>query len=396
MTARRILPTLTLMLLPLAAAAQQSLLAGNPDRTALYLNPAKVWNYNHYEHSRWGAGLRLTTHPSWFIFNQIDADVYLGYGLGDEQWKWGVGLEEHLRGSRINSTFYQRYTSDYRGAGSRRIGNPWTAGGSLLGDFMASRMISVRSATLGYHMQAGSWRWALEATGGKRGYLFDDNHLIYANLEDVTYSNFIHLRLMMRHACGIGAQLEVAPDGSMARLLAEYKRNIELTHFNISIYAQGGLTPERNEYIDMFDLGGMWSSPLYVSNQLATARPNEFTANAFTLLHMQIETARPLFRLYSSLFNVGINPSPFVGITAAWGALWGQDADGQRPWLGSYLQAPHRGILEPTLGLNGIIRFGVVDWGAAISYRLTPSDAPYSYTDPYDNLMLIVTAKLLI
>lgn len=392
MTVKRLLSTLTILLLPLTAGAQYLLLMGNEERTALYLNPAKVWNYNHYEHSRWGAGIRLVTHPTNFIFNRIDADAYFGYGTYDERWKYGVGLSEFFR----NSVFYQRAVYDYTAAGSRRIPNPWSNEGQLLGNFMASRMTEVHSITLGYRLHTSHWRWAMEIEGGERGWLFDDKNLIYNNSTPINFTSFIHLRLLMRHQCGISAMLEGAIDGSMVRLLADYKKTIPLNLFKLDIYAQGGITPKHNEYIDMFDLGGMWGSPLYMSTYLSTARPNEFTANTFAMINLRLQTARPLYKIHSELLNVGSNPSPFVALTAVWGNLWGQDSDGRRAWLTSYLQAPNLDILEPTLGINGIIHFGEVDWGGSITYRTTPKNASYCYTNPQENLMFILTATLLL
>ena len=373
-----------LMTLSLPAGAQYMLLAGNEDQVALYLNPAKVWNYNHYEHSRWGAGLRLTYR------HNLSLDAYLGHGIHDNQWKYGGGIAWQYH----DNLFYLNGIHDYRAAGSHRLSNPWDSGSSMLGDFMASRMTLQHCATLGYGMQGDKWQWAAEITYGKRAWLFDDKQLIYINQNNVTYSKLLHLRLFFHHHTGMNSQIEATPDGSMGRLLLDYRHEKEFKHFTLNIYAQGGLSLKSNEYVDMFDLGGMWGSPLYLSNCLATAYPNEFTANNFALLHLQLQPRRPLYKTYNSLFNIGSNPSPFIGLTAAWGMMWDQDANGQRPWLDSYLQAPHMGILESTLGLNGIIHFGAVDWGAAFIYRITPSEAPYSRPEPRDNLILILTAQL--
>lgn len=389
---------LTLILLAAAAwgaYGQETLLLGNAERTALYLDPGRIWNYNHYEHSRWGVGLRLVTHPHHFIFNKIDASAYLGYGLHDQQWKGGIGLSEHWRGSRLHGVFYQRAVRDFRAAGSRRIANPWNESGQLLGDFMARRMTDEQSITLGHRWHTARWRWAVEATWGKRGWLFDENRLLFLGTDNINYANFLHLRLLLRHSCGVSAMLEAAPDGSMARLLADYRRNIPLGFFSLDIFAQAGITPEQNEYIDMFDLGGMWGAPVYTGHSLITARPNEFTTNAFTLLNLRFQTSKPLYKIYSSLFNVGSNPVPFVAFNAVWGMLWNQDTDGQMPWRSTYLQAPNRGIVEPTVGVNGLIRFGLVDWGLAFTYRYVPDSAPYHFSPESSNFVLLITASLI-
>lgn len=377
----------------LGACGQYLRLTGDSSRTALYLDLDKVWNYNLYEHSRWGGGLLLTTHPSQFIFKRIDVGAYLGYGTFDGQWKYGIAFGEHLRGSHL--MLYQRAMRDYAAAGSRHIANPWD-GSLLLGSFMARRMTEEHSATLGLRQHSGGWRWGAEFTLGERGWMFDDADLFYLKYGDtIAFHRFSRLRLLLRHQCGFGSQLDLL-DFNTLRLLADYRHSFPLTPLRLDLYTQGGVTTNNARYVDMFDLGGTWGAPLLISNSLATVRANEFTANAFLLLNLKLQTRKPLYQHFSPLFNLGSNPSPFAAITAAWGMLWGEDADGQRPWLDSHLQAPHRGILEPTLGVDGLIRWGAVDWGVAVIYRITPSDTPYHRTGTRENLTLLITGMLIL
>lgn len=394
MATKRLLSTLVVLLGTLAAHGQYLPLAGDTARTALFLDVGRIWNYNLYEHSRWGGGLRLTTHPGQFVFSQIDAEAYLGYGTFDQQWKYGIAIAEHIRGSRLNSVHYQRLERDYFAVGSRHIANPWSEGGHLLGGFMSRHMTENHILTLGHRWHTESWRWAVEVGWGERGLLFDEKQLLYSNTTSLTFESYLRLRLLLRHRCGLGAQVESAIDGSALRLLADYRRNLSFHAFKLNLYAQGGFSPRGNEYVDMFDLGGIYSAPLYLNHGFSTARPNEFTANTFAMLCLRLQTRMPLYNFYNSFFNIGSHPTPFVSLKAVWGNLWGQNADGQRPWLTTYLQAPHKGMLEPSLGLDGVIRFGLADFGVALAYRVTPPSAPYHRSDPRDNLSLLFTAKL--
>lgn len=393
---KRTLPILLLLLAANPCARGQYLrLAGNPAGTALYFDPGRLWDYNLYEHSRWGGGLRLEIHPQRFIFSQIDAEAYLGYGTFDQQWKYGLALAEHVRGSRCNSVFYQRFEHDYFATGSRRIADPWSAGGQLLGGFMSRRMTEDHSLTLGLRCHTARWRWAAELTWGRQAWLFDENQLLHKDIDTLSYNTFGRLRLVMRHLCGVSAQLEYFSDWHTLRLLADYRHGFTLKPLRLDLYTQGGFTPAQNAYIHMFDLGGTWGAPVYLRNSLLTARPNEFTANTFALISLRLQPDKPLYSVYSQLFHVGSNPLPFVGLTAVWGTMWNQDTDGQRPWLTTHLQAPHRGLLEATLGVDGIIRCGAVDWGAAVAYRIDPHSAPYHRNSVAQNLAFLITATLL-
>lgn len=386
-----------LILLYLSAAmgarGQYTRLAGDPSHTALYLDAGRIWNYNLYEHSRWGGGLMLTTHPSNFIFSQIDAEGYLGYGTYDQRWKYGAALDELIHDSPFHSALYQRIEHDYFTAGSRHIANPWSRG-QLLGGFMSHRMTEESLVTFGYRWNTQPWRWAVEFTWGERRCLFNETNLLYAKQDLMNYERFGRLRLLIRHSSGFAAQYEYLSDWKTMRLLADFRRSIPLSILKLDLYAQGGVTPKGNRYIDLFDLGGFFSAPLYLERGFSTIRPNEFTSNTFASFYLRLQTAAPFFKSYNPLFGTGTNPSPFFSINALWGMLWNQDENGQRPWLVSYLQAPNRGLLEVSLGIDGIIRYGVTDWGVAVAYRITSPTAAYHNTDARHNIAILITAKL--
>ena len=59
-----------------------------------------------------------------------------------------------------------------------------------------------------------------------------------------------------------------------------------------------------------------------------------------------------------------------MGINGAVGALSGMDAEGRLTHEGLTLQAPHRGVAEAFAGIDGVVRWGVVDWGVAVARRI--------------------------
>ena len=384
--------TLLMTLFPITAGAQYIKVCGDTNRTALYLNIDRVWNYNLYEHSRWGGGLRMT------MAKRISFDGYLGYGTYDEQWKYGLAMNIRFRGPRQKS-IYLSHTHDYFSVGSRHIDSPSADNTSLLGSFWSRRMTEQQRYVLGYRWRTPFAAWVLEAVWTESGRLFDDQELLYYNQGDViTSEGYWYGRLLMQHSSGLRLLAELgdwSSDGPVvARLLADYRKGFRLPTTNLQLYLQGGITPPSTDYEHMFDLGGLWGSPLYLRNNLMTARANEFTANAFSLLSLRLYTAKPLYKIYNSLFVVGSNPVPFVGLTAVWGTLWRQDNQGQCLWTDIHLQAPYKGLFEPIVGVDGLIRWGLVDWGVAAAYRITPSSATYHFSAVSDNLAFLVTATL--
>ena len=382
-----------LLLVPTVTAHGQYLrLWGDSTRTALYLDAGRIWNYNLYEHSRWGAGLRLTT------AKVLSFDGHLGYGTYDEQWKYGAAITGRFLGSRREAV-YLRYLHDYFAVGSRHIDSPEADNFSLLGSFWSRRMTEQQRVTLGYRWSTAFADWAIEAVWEESGRLFDAKQLLYYNRGDaITHSGYIYSRLLMCHHLGLRLQTELGNWGSdgpaIARLLTDYRKTFHWPVVDLHLYAQAGLTPPSADYEHMFDLGGTWDAPVYIGNNLPTIHPNEFTANSFALLRLRLQTAPPLYHVYNNLFNVGSSPRPFVGFTALWGTMWGQDSNGLKNVEEFVLQSPYKGLLEPILGVDGIIRWGMVDCGVAVTYRLTPSSATYHIQNRQDNFMLLISFKL--
>ena len=79
---------------------------------------------------------------------------------------------------------------------------------------------------------------------------------------------------------------------------------------------------------------------------------------------------------------------------AAWGMLWDEDEDGLKIHDELNLMSPTMGIAEAGAGISGLLRFGMVDWGGLVVYRLTPSSAFYHLPDSKDNLAWLITATM--
>ena len=67
----------------------------NDGKGPFWVDLDRVYNYNQYEKSRWGLGLRygytadeLKNKRLWY--NRLMAGAYIGYGYADQRFKWGV------------------------------------------------------------------------------------------------------------------------------------------------------------------------------------------------------------------------------------------------------------------------------------------------------------------
>lgn len=372
-----------------ATAAGQYVPLHRGARGSWYLNLDRIWSYNLYEQSRWGAGLRYGS-VLW------DVEGYAGYGVLDRQLKGGVSGALHLGGS----TLYAGAARDYQAAGSRRLSLPSLQDPSSLGSFMSRRMSDRMMLTAGLRRQHHGYLWLAEGNVLYGGRLFCNEGLLYRVAGDtIEPETLLEARLVAQSPWGLTAQLQAGVNNpgrrAVTRLLVQYDRQWELNPFELQLFLQGGATGRATPYVRMFDLGGTFGAPFCFRQSLLTARPNEFTANVFAFLSLRFGFGRPLFEGWSRLFQIGTSPRPFIGLNAAWGHLYGQDPEGGMTWEGLDLQAPLYGIAEPMAGVEGLLRWGAVDWGAAVAWRMVPPGAPYRFTETQDNLTLMVTARLI-
>ena len=392
---RKILITL-LLLVPLYSQAQYVRLFGKPTETALYVDLDHVWSYNLYEASRWGLGARLAIHPEILGRRATYIDGYVGYGLRDTKWKGGLGIKLPIT---KKSTVNVSVRRDYEKAASRSLSSYNITNISSLSAFVTRRLCDHLEAIVGYTYGG---RWTLGAEGriymGHR--LFEGGTLLYAvDGDKLPREDGAVLRLSASDKHGFTAEVilgatwpEVKP---VARALAQYDKTSKRKALTTTLFLQGGLTAPGTPYTYMFDLGGTYGAPICFNHTLQTALPNEFTANLFMFVGAKVATTKPLWNFDLREVQLGSHPVPFVQLTAAWGTLWGQDGNGQLFYEWLPLQAPNMGIAEPAAGIEGLLRWGLTDWGIAAAYRLTPPQAPYARLDTRSNLTLLLTAKLI-
>ena len=65
-------------------------------------------------------------------------------------------------------------------------------------------------------------------------------------------------------------------------------------------------------------------------------------------------------------------------------------------YAGLLLHAPVDGLIEPCLGIDGIVRWGLLDLGVAAAYQMTFKNSYYHIDNFYDKFAVMVIAKLVI
>ena len=387
---------LALLLIPLCAQAQYVKVYGDASRTAFYLDLDHIWSYNLYEASRWGMGARLAMHPTLMGRRATYVDGYVGYGLRDMQWKGGIG-------TTLPVTKYGTVTAsvrrDYVKAASRSLSGYNITNISSLSSFMTRRLCDRHEVAVGYTYTDGN-TYSVEGRYYMGHRLFEGGRLLYtADGDKLPREDGAVVRTTAADKKGFSAEMilgatwpEVKP---VARVLAQYEKAYKRKVFTTNVFAQGGISSPKTPYTYMFDLGGTYGAPICFNRTLQTALPNEFTANIFIFAAAKAATTKALWDFDGPHVQLGSHPVPFAQLTMAWGELWGQNADGQMFYEGLPFQAPYLGIAEPAAGIEGLIRWGVTDWGIAAAYRLTPPQAPYTRLDAMSNLTLLLTAKLI-
>lgn len=392
MKKRAILTVIGLLLAGGAAAQYVPLM--REGRRALLFDLDAVWRYNLYEHSRWGAGLRYT------LSDSVVLTVSAGYGLADRQWKGSVGGSVKLSANHRAGTLYGVLAREYSAAGSLRMSGWRVADIGGLASVMDRRMCDQLSALAGYRWHTKGWHYSFDARLFASQRLFDNNGMLFLKANDtLVQEHGIETRLHTETSWGLTAELlggAVWPGPRpVAQLLVQWELSQPVGPFVCQWLLQGGAVPRGVPYPYMFDLGGTWGAPLHFRHTLLTARPNEFTASLFTFASLQVAFREPLLQWWYPLLQVGSYPRPFVGVNAVWGHLWDQTQKGRLQWEGMELQTPLYGLAEPVAGVEGLVRWGVADWGMAVAYRLAPAAAPYCLASPRDNLALLVTAKFI-
>ena len=378
------------------------------EHNVLSLDINRLYNYNLYEKSRWGLGLQYDIKLDGNRFSTLSLSGYGAYGYADQRIKWGLKADLQSK-LRHRTHTYVEFFHDLTPDGSRILTNYQLSAFNSTGSFMTRHFSDTYRFTLGFSRQATANRTdGFELRLSRERYLHGIDTLIYpqsySDLIKIRNIDFAEGRILIAHTSGLRGELLAGFMGGKElslrklsdphpeeyrirpffRLLMQYGHEFYFSAFEFDIFAQCGYADIHAPYSRLFDLGGTWSCPLLMERSLLTARPNEFTANCFGFINLKLSTQEPLFRLHNEILAIGTAPTPFLLCDAAWGILPEN----------SPLTAPDKGIAEVGAGIDGLLVWGAVKWGGAVVYRLTPESAVYHFSDPKDNLTILLTAQL--
>lgn len=362
---------------------------------SLGLDLGRLWGYNLYEHSRFGLGAMATLPCGSADEGLLTLSAYGGYGLHDRHWKGGAMADLKLWPSAHLDCLWASFSHDYEAAGSRRIASIGLTSPTGIGQWMARRMSEATVLAAGGCRRWGDWQLALEGRIMSEGRLFDGQRLCYRHEGDwIEQQRGIEVVTTAQWGRQWASQLTLGgrwPSGKpVVRLLTQYSDHFSLAPLSLHLFAQAGLTPPRTPYTRLFDLGGVAGSFLYFDHALLTVSPSELTANAFCLVSLAVSSLSPLCEGWNPLLQAGYRWVPFVRLNGVWGWLWGASSHGRLTYEGVPLRAPVAGLAEAAAGIDGLLSYGVADWGLAVAYRLTPQDSDENL--PPASLML--TARL--
>ena len=396
---KSILIALALIALPMSVMAQMIPLLPSGSKNELWLDPDRIYDYNQYEKSRWGVGLQYDINfdtASKPTFKTLSLSGYGAYGYADQRFKWGV-LANLQGASWRRSHTYVEFFHDLTAEASRTLFTPTL---SILRSpaSLLSRLFSdTYRFTLGFSNRLSKHFYeGIELRLSRERLLHDDYGRIlyptYSELKDLNAYNFAELHLTLFHVLGLSGKVTLGAyntdndkDGEFfVRTQLEYDRTIKYYFLVFQLFGQGGwVGGSRVPYSRMYDLGGSWGCPLGLNHTLLTVRPNEFTTSLFAMINLKVTTREPLFVYYNNLVALGTSPSPFLLCNGAWGTSFDD-----------FYLAPEKGIGEVGAGIDGLLVWGLVDWGLGVVYRLTPASAVYHLTEPKNNFALFFTATL--
>ena len=409
--------------------AQDLRLSHLRSRTNISLDLNKLYNYNMYEHNRWGLGLFLTTPLKYDekygtnYQNLFRTDIYAAWGSGDHAFKYGGSLQLIFPRSFIRRIYIDAFHD------IEKIGNHSFVSYNILNTsdnstYFSSRYSAVDRLLLGMEFNLlGKNKINADFRLSHEAPLFNAQTLLYPRRfeSDSTQGNHYrewHINIIKdKHwtfdfLFGNATRNGGGPAGSEMhleninyfRVIAQYSNIFTLKNKSkLSAFSQFGFLENSNTPISRrFDLSGTGGSLYYFNNTLLTVRPNTFTADIFFHGCLNYSFANPLWKSRLS------NPVPFIQLNALYGRLYNVDVDNTGLYelytgrqlstnvsASTYvLRSPDRGLLEPALGLNSLLRWGILDIGAALAYQITPANSTYHIHNFWNNFSVMCIAKL--
>lgn len=390
----------------------------------------QLFNYNLYEGQRWGLGLQITTPIGYNPKrardkqNAVQLKGYGAYGLQDHDFKFGGSMALLMPNSRKRSMGIA-FSHDLSRTGSRQLGSYNMLATYNNSNYVSSRYVGVNRLSIGFNQYvvndfdiSAHLRFSREDYRfNERGFVFPAKY--YGNTH-MPYLHYIEEHLLVRYRKYLTLLFQggyvKSDDADMdsrlfARLMAQYSEVKTMKNKRadqLYIFGQMGYATPNIPFSRLYDLSGTGGYYYFFRNSFMTVSPTAFIAHQFAFLCLHYLWGRPL---WTSSFS---NPQPFAQVCTMWGSLSERNNGSQliyslrreTPVLPLTVQqitddnivafnAPSYGVLEPSVGIERIVRWGYLDLGIACAYQLTPTKAPY-HLKGANNFAWMIMANLIL
>lgn len=397
---RKILFTLTIILLPLSANAQYVRLNSATDNAALYFSADRVFSYNRYDGAHFEVALYFAypndnSERGRTSLHQWQLSAFGGYGQRSQTASYGGSIALQSKGKHRWRPILA-YSHELRQTGATTLGDYHVLDIAQNAVYMTDRYAQTDIISFGLTGNATTNTYlAINLTHSMEQNLFaPDGSLLYGdkvNTPLLRYSE-AHLRLTHHNRLSIditGGTCHNDNHHPYLRTIVQYNRQDNIgSMLTLKSFAQAGHTTS-SIYNRLFNLSGTWGCPIFFENTMMTISPNEFHAHLYARATLCLSPQKPLWNTpYSS-------PIPFIQISGMAGWLVDNHQLATHCVVDGFpLDAPGRGLLEPAIGIKRIIKWGLMEMGVAAAYRLTPQTAHYYRTDTTDNIAIMATAEL--
>ena len=384
------------MLLAATCQAQQIHLWQNRKGVAVAANADRLWQYNRYEHSRWGLGLTATYAPPDKSRTTHQVDAWGGWGVEDKQLKGGLCYSLHTKRSANTTDISLAIADDVFPSGGLTLATHAEGFNAVVSNLGRSLMTHQQKAEAALAIKHARTTYGLSATLFSEQRLYDSIGLLYG--QGARHYRGLDLTATVAWPQGLEATiaLTLADHAATTAIkgLLQYHKQLQRRLLTTRIAAHAGACSPNVWQHRRFCLGGSNGMLLASDQAMATVWPDEFWADAFALCMVRVQTTSPLFSLYNANVMIGLVPTPFATLKAMWGTLWNATPGGHIVDDGIDMQAPYNGLIEVGMGIDGLLRWGFSDWGVGVAMRLAPRSASYFKAELSANMAFTLSARL--
>ena len=348
----------------------------------------KIFNYNGYEHSRWGLGVE------WNVAKWLCPSGYFGYGVNDKEWKYGGALDFFFDRYK-NYDLQLFYRRDLEMAASTKTNDYALLDIDGNTEYAVEHFYKERAA--GAKLSLPLWRHVkgtASFTYSRETPMYDSTGIFFSHnlLDDLSTDDFAEIGLSLtyekndkirlpKYEISLGTEFShpminisytrgvplFDAEHSYNRLLVSYMQNFQMQHYGtLRLFSQLGYVDSDVPYSRLFAVTGTRNVVYYFRNSFLTLNPHRFVSDRFANLCISFKFARPFWRLKYSKPKAMLQLNGIVGTAKNTMSIDGMP-----------LQAPEKGILEPCVAINDIITYSSITLGAGYAYRISAYNSIY-------------------